>query len=204
MRPNFSALSRVMGRMEEIERRVRPAVETTPPEGKDRFVDVLAREETPRKGKPAEKTPPSLPGRAAEEKSAKKDGDWRSSISDMAGKYGVDENLVRAVIRMESGGKTDALSSKGAMGIMQLMPGTAKMLGVEDPFDPLQNLEGGIKYLSQLSDKYDGDLEKTLAAYNAGPGRVDSYGGIPPFAETQHYVKTILALYRKKSGGEDD
>ena len=204
MRPNFSGVSRVLGRMEEIERRVRPVRETPPPEGKDRFVDVLAREETPRREKTPEKTLPALPGRIPEKKSSIQDGDWRSRISDLAEKYGLDENLVRAVIRMESGGKTDALSCKGAMGIMQLMPGTAKMLGVEDPYDPVQNLEGGIKYLSQLSDKYDGDLEKTLAAYNAGPGRVDSYGGIPPFAETQHYVKTILALYRKKSGDDDD
>ncbi len=204
MRPNFSGVSRVMGRMEEIERRIRPVRETPPPENKDRFVDVLAREENPQKEKRIEKPRPALPGRIPEKSPSIKDGDWRSRITDLSEKYGMDEKLVRAVIRMESGGKTDALSSKGAMGIMQLMPGTAKMLGVEDPYDPVQNLEGGIKYLSQMSDKYDGDLEKTLAAYNAGPGRVDSYGGIPPFAETQHYVKTILALYRKKSGGDDD
>jgi len=86
--------------------------------------------------------------------------------------------------------------------LMQLMPGTAKMLGVEDPFDPVQNLEGGIKYLSQLADKYNGDLTKTLAAYNAGPGRVDAYGGIPPFAETQKYVRSILALYERNSEGD--
>jgi len=115
----------------------------------------------------------------------------------------VDEALVRAVIRMESGGRTAAVSPKGAMGLMQLMPGTARMLGVEDPFDPVQNLEGGIKYLSQLSDKYQGDLVKTLAAYNAGPGRVDSYGGVPPFAETRNYVKNVLSTYRKNSGSDD-
>ncbi|NLB83888.1 MAG: lytic transglycosylase domain-containing protein [Synergistaceae bacterium] len=204
MRPNFSGVARVMGRMEEIERRIRPVQETPPPEDKDRFVDVLAREENSRKDKIIDSPRPSLPGRIPEKNPSVKDGDWRSRITDLSEKYGMDEKLVRAVIRMESGGKTDALSSKGAMGIMQLMPGTAKMLGVEDPYDPVQNLEGGIKYLSQMSDKYDGDLEKTLAAYNAGPGRVDSYGGIPPFAETQHYVKTILALYKKKSGGDDD
>ena len=204
MRPNFSGVARVMGRMEEIERRIRPVRETPPPEDKDRFVDVLAREESPHKEKIIEKPRPSLPGRIPDKSPPIKDEDWRSRITDLAEKYGMDEKLVRAVIRMESGGKTDALSCKGAMGIMQLMPGTAKMLGVEDPYDPVQNLEGGIKYLSQLSDKYDGDLEKTLAAYNAGPGRVDSYGGIPPFAETQHYVKTILALYKKKTGSDDD
>ncbi len=104
---------------------------------------------------------------------------------------------------MESGGRIDAVSHKGAMGLMQLMPGTAKMLGVDDPFDPAQNLEGGIKYLSRLSDKYEGDLSKALAAYNAGPGRVDACGGIPPIAETQNYVHGVLAIYARNSKGEN-
>ncbi len=84
---------------------------------------------------------------------------------------------------------------------MQLMPATARGLGV-DPNDPLKNLEGGIKYLAQLADKYDGDYVKTLAAYNAGSGRVDSYDGVPPFPETQRYVKNVLALYKKYSRGD--
>ena len=112
-------------------------------------------------------------------------------------------DLVKAVIQNESAYDPSAISSAGAMGLMQLMPGTAKMLGVEDPFDPVQNLEGGIKYLSQLADKYNGDLTKTLAAYNAGPGRVDAYGGIPPFAETQKYVRGILALYERNNSEGD-
>ena len=115
----------------------------------------------------------------------------------------IDPALVAAVIKVESAFRKEAVSSKGAMGLMQLMPGTAKMLGVEDPFDPVQNLEGGIKYLSQLSDKYKGDLTKTLAAYNAGPGRVDACGGVPPFAETQNYVKNVLSMYRRNSGSDD-
>jgi soluble lytic murein transglycosylase-like protein len=119
----------------------------------------------------------------------------KNTASAIARRYGVDERLVHSVISVESAWRPDAVSPKGAVGLMQLMPGTAKMLGV-DPDDPVQNIEGGVKYLSRLSEKYNGDLEKTLAAYNAGPGRVDSYGGIPPFRETENYVRKVLGLYR--------
>ena len=124
-------------------------------------------------------------------------------ISESAKKEEISPALLEAVILTESKFDKKAVSHVGAIGMMQLMPGTARMLGVDDPFDPVQNLEGGIKYLSQLSDKYQGDLVKTLAAYNAGPGRVDSYGGVPPFAETQKYVKNVLSMYRKNSGSDD-
>jgi len=194
MRPNLSGIVRIQGRIEEIERRIRPKKEVPEPPKHERFVDVLEREEA--------KKP--LPGAvSAGVRIPEVAEGWEAHISRLAARYGIDESLVRAVIRMESGGKTDAVSHKGAMGLMQLMPGTAKMLGVDDPFDPVQNLEGGIKYLSQLSDKYNGDITKTLAAYNAGPGRVDAYGGIPPFAETQKYVRSILALYDRDSEGEN-
>ena len=194
MRPNLSGIVRIQGRIEEIERRIRPKKELPEPPKQERFVDVLEREEA--------KKP--LPGAASAGVRIPEVAEgWEAHIPRLAAQYGIDESLVRAVIRMESGGKTDAVSHKGAMGLMQLMPGTAKMLGVDDPFDPVQNLEGGIKYLSQLSDKYNGDLTKTLAAYNAGPGRVDAYGGIPPFAETQKYVRSILALYDRDSEGEN-
>ena len=205
MRPNLSGVSRIMGRIEEIERKIRPRKdEEVREEKKDRFVDVLeAAEKKDRKRPEAdEKTVrPVVPGIVSPGRTTS--GGWEDHIAPLAAKYGVEEALVRAVIRMESGGQTAAVSPKGAMGLMQLMPGTARMLGVEDPFDPVQNLEGGIKYLSQLSDKYQGDLVKTLAAYNAGPGRVDSYGGVPPFAETQKYVKNVLSMYRKNSGSDD-
>ena len=102
-------------------------------------------------------------------------------------------------MRCESGGQEQAVSRAGALGLMQLMPGTARALGV-DPRDPARNLEGGIKYLAQMADRYDGDLEKALAAYNAGAGRVDAHGGIPPIPETQRYVKNVMALYRRYSG----
>jgi len=194
MRPNLSGIVRVQGRIEEIERRIRPKQDEPKPEKQERFVDVLAREEA---------KPPAHDGKGGGVRVPESSEGWEDHISRLAGEYGVDEALVRAVIRMESGGRTDAVSHKGAMGLMQLMPGTAKMLGVDDPFDPVQNLEGGIKYLSQLADKYDGDLTKALAAYNAGPGRVDAYGGIPPFAETQKYVRNILALYERAAEGEN-
>lgn len=194
MRPNLSGIVRIQGRIEEIERRIRPKKELPEPPKQERFVDVLEHEEA--------KKP--LPGAvSAGVRIPEVAEGWEAHIPRLAAQYGIDESLVRAVIRMESGGKTDAVSHKGAMGLMQLMPGTAKMLGVDDPFDPVQNLEGGIKYLSQLSDKYNGDLTKTLAAYNAGPRRVDAYGGIPPFAETQKYVRSILALYDRDSEGEN-
>jgi hypothetical protein len=126
---------------------------------------------------------------------------WEADIQELCEKYNVDPDLARAVMRHESGGNPDALSSAGAIGLMQLMPATASGLGV-NPYNPRRNIEGGIKYLAQLSDKYDGDYVKTLAAYNAGSSRVDSYGGIPPFPETERYVKNVLALYRKYSRGD--
>jgi hypothetical protein len=194
-----------MGRIEEIERKIRPQKdEDVLDKKKDRFVDVLETAEEkerklPEKGKKTRH--PVVPGIVSPVRTMS--GGWEDHIAPLAAKYGVEEALVRAVIRMESGGQTMAVSPKGAMGLMQLMPETAGMLGVDDPFDPVQNLEGGIKYLSQLSDKYQGDLVKALAAYNAGPGRVDSYGGVPPFAETQRYVKNVLSMYRKNSGSDD-
>jgi len=118
-----------------------------------------------------------------------------SMIDKVAQKHGVDEKLVRALVRQESGFNPNATSHCGAMGLMQLMPATAKGLGVTDPYNPVQNVEGGVKYLKSMLNKYNGNVILALAAYNAGPGAVDKYGTVPPYGETQNYVKSILANY---------
>ena len=116
-------------------------------------------------------------------------------IQKYASRYGMDESLIKAVVSVESCFDANAVSHAGARGLMQLMPSTAKYLGVRDSFDSEQNLQGGIKYLSQLMRQFDRD-ELALAAYNAGPGAVNKYNGIPPFKETQKYVKKVLSRYR--------
>lgn len=126
-----------------------------------------------------------------------KDTDIDEIIDTFCEKYNMDNNFIKAVIKQESGFNAKALSKKGAMGLMQLMPSTAKSLGVINAFNPWENVEGGVKYLKSLEDKFKGDKKLALAAYNAGPNAVKRYGGIPPYKETQNYVNSIMGIYEK-------
>lgn len=121
-------------------------------------------------------------------------------IETFSNKYGVDGDFIKAIIKQESGFNPKATSKKGAMGLMQLMPATAKSLGVKDAYNPSENIEGGVKLISNLLKTYNNNSELALAAYNAGPGAVKKYGGIPPYKETQNYVKNIMANYNKVKG----
>lgn len=119
-------------------------------------------------------------------------GALQSMAEAAAARHGLDAGLFKALVQQESAWNPRAVSPAGAQGLTQLMPGTARMLGVADPFDPAANLDGGARFLSQMLKEFNGDTSLALAAYNAGPGAVRRYKGIPPFTETQNYVRTIL------------
>lgn len=125
--------------------------------------------------------------------SAVNPAEYEQIISSCASKYGVSPSLIKAVIHAESGYNPNAVSSKGASGLMQLMPGTARSLKVSNSFDPKDNVEGGVKYLRFLLDTFRGDVSLAVAAYNAGLNKVARYGGIPPYNETRTYVDRVLS-----------
>lgn len=119
-------------------------------------------------------------------------GSFDAELRVAANREGLDPDLVRAVAKVESGGNANAVSQAGAKGLMQLMDGTARSVGVTNSFDPVQNAAGGARYLRQMLNRFDGDVTRALAAYNAGPGTVEKFGGVPPYAETQGYVRKVL------------
>ncbi|HUL80157.1 MAG TPA: lytic transglycosylase domain-containing protein [Vicinamibacteria bacterium] len=139
-----------------------------------------------------------VPDEVVEEVVAPAGGDLRELAAAAARRHGLDPELVRAVVSVESGFRAEAVSPKGAQGLMQLMPKTAESLGVANAFDPAQNLDGGARLLGQLLTLYGGDLTRALAAYNAGEGAVQRHGGVPPFRETRAYVKKVLERYQGK------
>lgn len=124
-------------------------------------------------------------------------------IEAFSNQYNVDSDFIKAIIKQESGFNSNATSKKGAMGLMQLMPSTAESMGVTNAYDPSQNIEGGVKYLRGLLDKFDNNKELALAAYNAGPTAVKKYGGIPPYKETQNYVDAIMSAYAQMKSIEN-
>ncbi len=124
-------------------------------------------------------------------------GEIDSLVGQNATTWQVDPSLVKAIIANESGFNANATSKVGAQGLMQLMPATAQSVGVRDSYDPAQNIAGGTRYLRGLLDRFNGDMRLAVAAYNAGPGAVEKYGDVPPYAETQNYVQNVLGSYAK-------
>lgn len=135
---------------------------------------------------------------SAESKPLPENQKYGHYVSRAASKYEIEPELIHAVIKTESNGNRMAVSRKGAMGLMQLMPSTANDMNVGNPFSPEENIEGGTRYLKFLLEKFNGDLTLALAAYNAGPKTVEKYGHVPPISETREYVKKIYALYKGK------
>jgi soluble lytic murein transglycosylase-like protein len=168
------------------------------------FVDVPTAEIDHFEAAPAEATPRE-PGRndpasrlQMQSSAEKIQPDLNEVVRTASGTYHLDPDLVNSVIRAESGFNVRAVSPKGAQGLMQLMPQTASNLGVQNAFDPKANVEGGTRYLRELLERYDFDLIKALAAYNAGPQRVEQYGGVPPYYETKAYIARVVRDFNKK------
>jgi soluble lytic murein transglycosylase-like protein len=164
--------------------------------GQSNFVDIPTAEIDHFEAIPDDPTPPPQPQPAAT--TAPHPFDLNETVKAASGAYKLDPDLVTSVIRAESGFNVHAISPKGAQGLMQLMPQTASQLGVHNAFDPEANVEAGTRYLRELLERYNFDLVKALAAYNAGPQRIDQYGGVPPYFETKAYVARIVRDFNKK------
>lgn len=186
-------LSATLGRVAEIQQKlealqspdVTEATDTAPPTPAS-FASAMAEAESAARPVGARKPASLSPTR------------FDDLIRTTAAKYGVDADLIHAVVQAESGYKSDCRSEAGAQGLMQLMPSTARSLGVRNAFDPAQNLDGGVRYLRQQIQRF-GEIDLALAAYNAGPGAVSAHDGIPPYRETQAYVKRVMQnLWQRK------
>lgn len=165
------------------------------------YIDVPTAEIEHFEDAPAASTAPANAAAGARFQSSAKPGarvDLNEVVNSASDRYRLDPDLVNSVIKAESGFNVRAVSPKGAQGLMQLMPGTASQLGVPNAFDPEANVDGGTRYLRELLEHYNFDLIKALAAYNAGPRRVEQYGGLPPYYETQAYVARIVRDFNKK------
>jgi len=147
--------------------------------------------------------PVSAPSTKVPSVSPRPQVDLNQVVNEASGRYRLDPDLVNSVIKAESDFKVHAISRKGAQGLMQLMPGTASQLGVPNAFDPAANVDGGTKYLRELLEKYNFDLVKALAAYNAGPQRVEQFGGVPPYYETRAYVARVVRDFNKKKVAQE-
>jgi len=167
-------------------------------DGKDSFVDIPTIEIDHFEPAPDAPAPTPRLAPTPEVKNSPRSFDLNQAVKDAIGTYRLDPDLVTSVIRAESGFNVRAVSPKCAQGLMQLMPQTASQLGVHNAFDPQANVEAGTRYLRELLERYDFDLIKALAAYNAGPQRIDQYHGVPPYYETKAYVARIVRDFNKK------
>lgn len=171
------------------------------------FVDVPTAEIEHYEAAPEERATSSRPPVPASLPSnhgfpARPQSDLNSVVNEASGRYRLDPDLVNSVIKAESGFNAHAVSRKGAQGLMQLMPGTASQLGVGNSFNAQDNVEGGTKYLRALMEKYNFDMVRALAAYNAGPQRVEQFGGVPPYYETKAYVARVVKDFNRKKMAE--
>ena len=191
----FSGIFKTVGARHAISVTDAPFTPNIEADSAGRAAPVVYRGEVPRFAGPAQAAD------IVPRKAVRPDPPFHDQILRAAEAYDVDSALIRAVIMVESSNNPVAVSRRGAQGLMQLMPVTARSLGVHNPFDPDMNIDGGVRYLKQLLDRFDGDVRLALAAYNAGPRHVRNYGGVPPFNSTRNYIDKVLN-YRRRYTGE--
>jgi soluble lytic murein transglycosylase-like protein len=203
--PSALGAQAAAARVAELQRLIAQAQGRLPSNGGASFADALAGASQPSATVAGAYAPPapSATSNVAPVGSGGGSGPYDGLVTAAAQRYGLDPAVLHGLIQQESGFNPSATSSAGALGLAQLMPGTAASLGVTNPLDPAQSIDGGARYLRRQLDAFGGDVTKALAAYNAGPGAVSRYGGVPPYAETQAYVQKVLAnadAYRSALG----